>query len=111
MKSFDLDKINSLLENLKGIRVKEATFLRKRLEKEKKRLSKDKTVEKPKPTVSNNRRSSFMKGVWNYVKLVYDQYPELRKNYTVKDVFSMFFARRRGEDVEINDVIWQNPST
>ncbi len=59
---------------------------------------------------ANKRRSSFMKGVWNYLKLLRDTYPELREQFTPRQMFSQFFARRRGEDVDINDVFWQNPS-
>ncbi|GKS67414.1 hypothetical protein YTPLAS73_09610 [Nitrosarchaeum sp.] len=110
MKSIDLDKINSLLEELKNLQFREAITLCKRLKKEKQKLETQKPP-KQKPTVNTNqKRSSFMKNVWRYVKLTYDTYPELREKYTLKQVFAQFFARRRGEDVEINDVIWQNPS-
>ena len=113
MKSFDLDKINSLLSELKSVRIKEAVTLRKRLQKEKAKFTKSqiqiskKTKQK---TETNARRSSFMKNVWRYVKLVYDTYPDLRKKYTLKQVFAQFFARRRGEDIDIDDVKWQNAS-
>ena len=109
----DLDKIVALLDELKGLKIKEATLLRKRLNKEKEKLQ----VSKPEPEFvaidlfeANKRRSSFMKGVWNYVKLVRDTYPELREKFTARQMFSQFFARRRGEQVDINDVFWQNPS-
>ena len=113
MKSFDLDKINSLLSELKSVRIKEAVHLRKRLQKEKERLSKTqiKVSKKAKQvTETNQRRSSFMKNVWRYVKLVYDTYPDLREKYTIKQVFAQFFARRRGQDIDIEDVKWQNAS-
>ncbi|MCH8915089.1 MAG: hypothetical protein IIA82_04515 [Thaumarchaeota archaeon] len=113
MISIDLDKINSLLDELKGLKIKEAVSLRKRLNKEKEKIA----VPEPKPESvasdlfdANRRRSNFMKGVWRYVKLVRDTYPELREQFTSRQMFSQFFARRRGEDVEINDVFWQNPS-
>ncbi len=110
MKSIDIDKINSLLDGLKSLRIKEAVTLRKRLTKEKQKLETQIKIPKPKIFDPNQKRSSFMKNVWRYVKLTYDTYPELREKYTLKQVFSQFFARRRGEDVDINDVIWQNPS-
>ena len=113
MVSIDLDKINSLLDGLKGLKIKEAVSLRKRLNKEKEKIA----VPEPKPELevsdvldANKRRSNFMKGVWNYVKLVRDTYPELREQFTPRQMFSQFFARRRGEDIEIGDVYWQNPS-
>ena len=113
MKSFDLDKINSLLSELKTVRIKEAVHLRKRLQKEKEKLTKPQiqVSKKAKQSAQTNaRRSSFMKNVWRYVKLVYDTYPDLRKKYTLKQVFAQFFARRRGEDIDIDDVKWQNAS-
>jgi len=109
----DVDKINAILAELKGLKFKEVVSLRKRLRTEKKKIASPKTI--PKITVSdktlaNKRRSNFMKGVWNYVKLLRDTYPELREKFTPRQMFSQYFARRRGEDVDINDVFWQNPS-
>lgn len=113
MVTINLDKINSLLDELRGLKIKEAVSLRKRLNKEKEKIA----VTEPKPELevsdvsdANKRRSNFMKGVWNYVKLVRDTYPELREQFTSRQMFSQFFARRRGEDIEIGDVFWQNPS-
>jgi len=111
--SIELNKINAILEQLKGLHIKEAVSLRKRLNKEKEKI----VVPIPEPEFvapdmsnANKRRSSFMKGVWNYLKLLRDTYPELREQFTPRQMFSQFFARRRGEDVDINDVFWQNPS-
>ena len=113
MVTINLDKINSLLDELKGLKIKEAVSLRKILTKEKEKF----VIPKPKPDVkvtkvadANKRRSEFMKGVWDFVKLIYDNYPQLRQQFTIKDLFSQYFARRRGEDVSISDVFWQNPS-
>ena len=113
MVSIELNKINAILEQLKGLHIKEAVSLRKRLNKEKEKI----IVPIPEPEFvapdllsANKRRSSFMKGVWNYLKLLRDTYPELREQFTPRQMFSQFFARRRGEDVDINDVFWQNPS-
>jgi hypothetical protein len=113
MISIELDKINAILEQLKGLHIKEVISLRKRLNKEKQKI----TVPIPKPKFvahdmdnANKKRSSFMKGVWHYIKLLRDTYPELREQFTPRQMFSQFFARRRGEDVDIHDVFWQNPS-
>ena len=113
MVSIELNKINAILEQLKGLHIKEAVSLRRRLNKEKEKI----VVPTPKPAFvapdmnnANKRRSSFMKGVWNYLKLLRDTYPELREQFTPRQMFIQFFARRRGEDVDINDVFWQNPS-
>ena len=113
MVSIELNKINAILEQLKGLHIKEAISLRKRLNKEKEKI----TVSIPKPKFvahdmnnANRKRSRFMKGVWDYLKLLRDTYPELREQFTPRQMFIQFFARRRGEDVDINDVFWQNPS-
>lgn len=113
MVSIELNKINAILEQLKGLHIKEVVSLRKRLNKEKEKIA----VTIPEPEFvapdmdsANRKRSSFMKGVWRYIKLVRDTYPELREQFTPRQMFSQFFARRRGEDVDINDVFWQNPS-
>ncbi len=113
MVSIEIDKINAILDQLKGLKIKEAVLLRKRLTKEKTKFE----TPEPKPKFvspdidnANKKRSTFMKGVWCYIKLVRDTYPELREQFTPRQMFSQFFARRRGENVDINDVFWQNPS-
>lgn len=112
MVSIELDKINAILDQLKGIKIKEAISLRKRLNREKEKI----VVPIPEPEFvapvinANKRRSNFMKGVWRYIKLVRDTYPELREQYSSREMFSQYFARRRGEDVDIKDIFWQNPS-
>ena len=110
----DVDKINSLLDQLRGLQIKEAVSLRKRLRKEKEKIR----IPIPKPEFiasdvsdANKKRSNFMKGVWRFIKLLRDTYPELREQFTPRQMFSQYFARRRGEDVDINDVFWQNPSS
>ena len=104
-----IDKLDELLSQLSGIRIKEAVSLRKRLTKEKQKLETQIKIQKPKSD-PNKKRSSFMKNVWRYIKLLRDTYPELRDKFTSRQMFSQYFARRRGEDVDINDVFWQNPS-
>jgi hypothetical protein len=110
---FDLDKINKLLDELKNLpKIREIRELKKRLTKEKQKLiiiPIPDPIPKPK-SEKNKNHSNFMTGVWKYVKLLYDNYPQLREKYSIKQVFLMFFARRRGEDVDIDDVYWQNPS-
>jgi len=60
--------------------------------------------------LANLKRSKFMKGVWNYIKLLRDTYPQLREQHTPREMFSQFFKRRRGKEVQIGEVFWQNPS-
>ena len=116
MVKFDTDKLDELLKLLGSVpKLKEVKELSKRLLKEKKKI-KTKSVTTPKVPVeqkrikANQKRSEFMKGVWDFTKLIYDNYPQLREQFTIRDLFSQYFARRRGEDVSISDVFWQNPS-
>jgi len=113
---FDKDKLDELLKLLGSVpKIKEVKQLSKRLQKEIRKI-KTKSITTPKVSVeqrrieANQKRSTFMKGVWDYVKLIFDNYPQLREKFTIRDLFSQYFARRRGEDVSISDVFWQNPS-
>src|SRR3990172_28630 len=110
MVSFDLDKINSLLDDLKKLpRIKEIIELRKRLAKEKERLEPTAVVA---PAVTaeqtrieaNLRRSSLMKKKWNYIRQVWSNYPEIREKFGLKELFSQFHKRRKGQDVAVDDV-------
>jgi len=116
MVEFDKDKLDELLRLLGSVpKIKEVKQLSKRLQKEIRKI-KTKSITTPKVSVeqrrieANQKRSSFMKGVWDYAKLIFDNYPQLREKFTIRDLFSQYFARRRGEDVSISDVFWQNPS-
>ena len=114
------DKKSKLFEQIKLLKnipnFAETKTLRKRLQKELTRLtkspSKQKSIQKTNTskTFVNQRRSVFMKNTWRYVKLMLDTYPQLREKHTARDIFVMYFARRRGEDVTVGDVMWQNPS-
>jgi len=113
---FDKEKLDELLKLLGAIpKIKEVKNLSKRLLQEKQKI-KSTTIKIPKVPVSqrgaeaNQKRSEFMKGVWDFTKLIYDNYPQLREQFTIRDLFSQYFARRRGDDVSISDVFWQNPS-
>ena len=116
MVEFDKDKLDELLRLLGSVpKIKEVKQLSKRLQKEIRKI-KTKSITTPKVSVeqrrieANQKRSEFMKGVWDFTKLIYDNYPQLREKFTIRDLFSQYFARRRGEDVSISDVFWQNPS-
>jgi len=115
MVSFDLDKINSLLEELKNLpKIKEIRELTKRLTKEKKRLvPKAEPIKVPaeqRQLEANLRRSTLMKKKWNYIRQVWSNYPEIREKFGLKELFSQFHKRRKGKDVAVDDVFWQNPS-
>ncbi len=116
MVEFDKDKLDELLRLLGSVpKIKEVKQLSKRLQKEIRKI-KTKSITTHKVPVeqrrieANQKRSEFMKGDWDFTKLIFDNYPQLREQFTIRDLFSQYFARRRGEDVSISDVFWQNPS-
>ncbi len=112
MVDFTLDKVNEILEQLKGIRIKEAISLRKRLQKEKEKL-----VPKQKPIklevsklqrkqIANQNRSKKLERYWRYIKLIRDNFPDLKTN----QIRAELKKRSQGQKSEIPDAIWQNPS-
>ena len=107
MVDITIDKLDEILNQLSGLRIKEAVSLRKRLRKEKERL-----IPKSIPTRSvnmesvNKKRSSKLKRYWRYVKLIRDNYPNLKTN----QIRTQLKKRSQGQKTEIPDAIWQNPS-
>src|SRR5438445_5568196 len=122
MTNFEKEKILELLNYLKNIpQAKEVKALKKRLEVELLRLAEKIKPEKELPEFveiakeqkrinANVKRSSFMKKKWNYIRQIYFNYPEIRKNYSLRAIFSMYSKRKKGEKIPIGDVYWQNPS-
>lgn len=103
------NKLDAILKQLKGLRIKEAVNLRKRLQKE---LDKSKPAKKksiPKETIkinANQNRSAKQKRYWRYVKLIRDNFPDLQTS----EIRKQLKERRQGNKVNISDAIWQNPS-
>lgn len=108
MVDIPLDRLNEILDKLSGLRIKEAVSLRKRLEKEKQKLESKAIPIKIVTTESiNKRRSSKLHRYWRYVKLIRDNYPNLKTN----QIRTQLKIRKRGHPTDIPDAIWQNPST
>ena len=108
MVKFDIDKLNEILNSLKKIpNIKEVRELRKRLQKEQKRITKP-VVQKI--TISkvdaNVNRSTKLQRYWRYVKLIRDNFPNLTTNRIRKQLKE----RQQGQQVDIPDAVWQNPS-
>ena len=102
-----IDKINEILSQLKGVRIKESLSLKKRLEKEKiKLISKETFVKTVDVKSVNQKRSSKLKRYWRYVKLIRDSYPEYKTNQIRGEIKN----KKQGKKSKIRDVIWQNPS-
>jgi len=55
---------------------------------------------------ADKKRSTGMKKYHRYIRLINDNYPE----YSYSLIRSMLSRRKRGEEVDIPDVVWQNPS-
>ena len=110
MVDFTLDKLNDILEELKGLKIKEAVSLRKRLEKEKRKLIPTKPqvkISKETRQISANKiRSTKLKRYWRYIKLIRDNFPNLETN----QIRTQLKKRQQGLESEISDAIWQNPS-
>lgn len=105
---FDKEKLAGQLRALGELpQIKEVKALRQRLEKELERLSAKEIEEKLPEIISPNvKRSSKLSRYWRYVKLVRDNFPNLK----VKDIRSQLKKRQQGEESDIPDAVWQNPS-
>ena len=110
MADINLEKLDALLDQLKGLRIKEAVYLRQRLEKEKQKLvPQEVKIEIPKEQVkesANQKRSSKLSRYWRYVKLIRDNYPHLKTS----EIRKQLKLRQQGKKTEIPDAVWQNPS-
>lgn len=102
-----IDKLDAILDQLKGIRIKEVLSLKKRLEKEKQKLVSKTEIKIPKEkTSTNQKRSSKLSRYWRYVKLIRDNYPHLKTS----EIRKQLKIRQQGQKTEISDAVWQNPS-
>ncbi|MCH7647986.1 MAG: hypothetical protein IIA83_05210 [Thaumarchaeota archaeon] len=106
MVKFSLNKLNELLGSLKGLRIKEAVSLRKRLEKEKIKLIPKEVLKVERMQSANVKRSSKLQRYWRYVKLIRDNFPD----NTVKEIRKQLTVRQLGQETNIPDAVWQNPS-
>lgn len=104
-----IDKLDAILDQLKGIRIKEVLSLRKRLEKEKQKLTPKIEIKIPKEQIkesANQKRSSKLSRYWRYVKLIRDNFPNLKTG----EIREQLKIRQQGKKTKIPDAIWQNPS-
>ena len=112
MVDISIDKLDAILEQLKGLRIKEAINLRKRLQ-----IEKIKLIPKIKEAVesvsasaikqiANQKRSSKLTKYWRYIKLIRDNFPDLKTN----QIRTQLKQRSQGLKSNIPDAIWQNPS-
>ena len=117
MVKIDKKKIEKLLKDLANLpQIKEVKALRKRFSQDLEKISKKekpvitKVPDEEKIARANAKRSSYMKKKWNYIRQIYSNYPEVRKEHGLRELYSMYSKRKKGQDVPIGDVYWQNPS-
>jgi len=107
MVEISIDKLDAILNQIKGLRIKEAIDLRKRLQHEKiKQKSSKKVIKQTIKISANQNRSSKLQKYWRYVKLIRDNFPDV----TTNQIRSQLKQRRKGIKTKIPDAIWRNPS-
>lgn len=98
-----------LLDQLEALKIfpnnKLVKELRKRIQSKLNRLETTKPVKviTQNPNIS---RSSRLKKYHRYLRMVRDNFPNLKYS----DIRKQFSQRRKGLESDIPDVIWQNPS-
>lgn len=110
------ERKNKLLEQLQALKLfpsnNEVRILRSRIQKQLERIEKQITEVKKEPTPDEKRResiarrSSKLRKHWRYVRLIRDNFPNLK----ISEIRKQFSKRRTGQEVSIPDAIWQNPS-
>lgn len=108
MADIPIEKLDRILDELSGLRIKEAVSLRKRLQKERQKAIPKEIIVKPTVdhTSTNQRRSSKLKRYWRYIKLIRDNF----LNYSTNQIRSQLKERKRSGSSDIPDAVWQNPS-
>ena len=112
MVSLDKNKLTELLKSLKDFpQLKEIRALRKRLKKEEekvisKQVIKTVPIKEEVQVIGNEKRSRKLQRYWRYVKLIRDNFPDL----SVSQIRKQLTQRQLGNEVDIPDAVWQNPS-
>jgi len=98
-----------LLEQLKALKIfpnnKLVKELRKQIQVKLERTKKKIPFVPPKET-ANFSRSSKLKKYHRYLRMIRDSFPNLKYN----EIRKQFSERKKGQETDIPDVIWQNPS-
>lgn len=108
MTKFDKEKILDQLENLKNLpKIKEVKALRHRLEKELKKFEGiEPTVKQVSKSSRGQKISQSLKHHFRYLRLIRNNFPDLKWNELRKE----YSKKRKGDDSNIPDFVWQNPS-
>ena len=106
MVTFDKDKLNEQIRALGELpQIKEVRLLRDRLQRELERLTKQE-IEIETTTSKPDTRSSKLKKYHRYLRMIRDNFPNLKYSQIRKQ----FAEKRKGQETDIPDAIWQNPS-
>ena len=111
MVSLDANKVREQLETLKDLpNLKEVVALRKRLERELEiiEVREESRIEVFEFTglTRAQKISRTLKKRFRYLRLIRNQFPEI----AWLDLRREFSRRQKGQDSQIPDVVWQNPS-
>ena len=102
----DKEQLERQLDALKEFpNIREVKALRKRIKKQLEKFAK-KPVKIRKKKLTPYTRSSKMRKYWRYIRMIRNNFPGL----TISEIRRQFSKRRKGTQVNIPDVIWQNPS-
>lgn len=101
---------NKLLEQLKALRIfpnnKLVRQLRKQIAEKLKNLETTKIKQEKQKQEPNKARSGKLRRYHNYIRQIRNNFPDLSYN----QIRTQLKKRKEGNEVDIPDVIWQNPS-
>jgi hypothetical protein len=105
---FDKEKLAEQLRALGELpQIKEVKALRQRLEKELERLGeKESIAEEVSKSTRGQKISQALKNHFRYLRLIRNNFPDIKWN----DLRKEYSKKRKGEESNIPDFIWQNPS-
>ena len=107
MVKLNKDEIIKQLENLKNLpKIKEVKALTQRLEKELQRFEGIETTVKVISKPRSDKISQSLKKHYRYLRMIRNSFPDLKW----KDLRKEFSKKRKGEESNIPDFVWQNPS-
>lgn len=99
---------NKLKEQLEALKIfpdnKLVRELRKQIIEKLEKI--EKKVKKRKKKKPKRTRSKSLQKYHRYIRLIRDNFPEL----SYADIRKQFAVRKKGKEVSIPDVVWQNPS-
>jgi len=101
---------NKLKEQLEALKIfpdnKLVRELRKQIIEKLEKIKKKHKVQKRKKKKPKRTRSKSLEKYHRYIRLIRNNFPEL----SYADIRKQFAVRKKGKEVSIPDVVWQNPS-